>query len=54
MNTKLYTITDTNGRPSSFFITAGQISDYTGADALLDDLPEAHWILADWRRAFRS
>ncbi len=31
----------------SFFITAGQISDYTGAAALLDDLPKAQWMLAD-------
>lgn len=34
-------------RPLSFFITAGQISDYTGAAALLDDLPKAQWMLAD-------
>jgi hypothetical protein len=32
---------DANGRPLSFFITAGQISDYTGAAALLDDLSKA-------------
>ncbi|GEM_PF-620703 len=31
----------------SIFITAGQISDYTGAAALLDDLPKAQWMLAD-------
>ena len=31
----------------SFFITAGQVSDYTGAAALLDDLPKAKWMLAD-------
>lgn len=47
MNTKLHAVTDANGRPLSFFITAGQISDYTGAAALLDDLPKAQWILAD-------
>jgi transposase len=47
MNTKLHAITDANGRPLSFFITAGQISDYTGAAALLDDLPKAQWMLAD-------
>lgn len=28
-----------NGRPFSFFMTAGQISDYIGAAALLDDCP---------------
>ena len=47
MNAKLHAITDANGRPLSFFITAGQISDYTGAAALLDDLPKAQWMLAD-------
>ncbi|NOW49010.1 transposase [Novosphingobium sp. SG751A] len=47
MNTKLHAVTDANGRPLSFFITAGQISDYTGAAALLDELPKAQWMLAD-------
>ncbi len=47
MNTKLHAITDANGPPLSFFITAGQISDYTGAAALLDDLPKAKRMLAD-------
>jgi len=26
-------------------MTAGQVSDYTGAAALLDDLPKAQWML---------
>lgn len=47
MNTKLHALTDASGRPISFFITAGQGSDYTGAAALLDDLPKAKWLLAD-------
>ena len=47
MNTKLHAVTDANGLPLSFFITAGQVSDYTGAAALLDDLPKAEWMLAD-------
>ena len=47
MNTKLHAITDQNGRPLSFFMTAGQVSDYTGASALLDSLPMAQWMLAD-------
>lgn len=47
MNTKLRAVTDAHGRPLSFFITAGQISDYTGAATLLDDLPKAQWMLAD-------
>ena len=28
-------------------MTAGQISDYTGASALLDSLPMPQWLLAD-------
>ncbi|WP_239175945.1 IS5 family transposase, partial [Citrobacter youngae] len=40
-------VTDASGRPISFFITAGQVSDYTGAAALLDELPKAKWLLAD-------
>lgn len=47
MNTKLHAVTDTNGRPISFFMTAGQVSDYIGAAALLDELPKAKWLLAD-------
>jgi hypothetical protein len=34
MNTKLHAISDADGRPLSFFMTAGQVSDYTGAAAL--------------------
>lgn len=44
MNTKLHAITDANDRPLSFFMTAGQISDYTAAAALLDELPKAKWL----------
>jgi transposase len=47
MNTKLHAVTDTSGRPIRFFITAGQVSDYTGAAALLSSLPDAEWLLAD-------
>ncbi|AQS90573.1 transposase [Gluconobacter albidus] len=47
MNTRLHAVADQNGRPLSFFMTAGQISDYTGASALLDSLPMAQWMLAD-------
>ncbi|MBL7238163.1 MAG: IS5 family transposase, partial [Komagataeibacter hansenii] len=47
MNTRLHAVTDHNGRPLSFFMTAGQVSDYTGASALLDSLPMAQWMLAD-------
>lgn len=45
LNTKLYAVTDANGRPLSFFMTAGQVSDYIGAAALLDELPKAEWLL---------
>ena len=47
MNTKLHAVSDADGRPLSFFMTAGQVSDYTGAAALLDDLPKAQWLLGD-------
>ena len=47
MNTKLHAVTDARGRPISFFMTAGQVSDYTGAAALLDGLPKADWLLGD-------
>ncbi len=56
MNTKLHAVTDADGRPLSFSMTAGQVSDYTGAAALVDDLPKAQWMLcdrgydADWYR----
>ncbi len=36
-----------NGRPISLFMTAGQISDYIGAAALLDSLPRAQRLLGD-------
>lgn len=36
-----------NGRPIRFFMTAGQVGDYTGAVALLDSLPKAQWMLTD-------
>ena len=39
MNTKLHAVTDADGRPIRFFMTAGQVSDYTGAAALLSSLP---------------
>ena len=47
MNTKLHAVTDAKGRPIRFFMSAGQVSDYTGAAALLGSLPEADWLLAD-------
>jgi hypothetical protein len=60
MNTKLHAVAYANGRPVSFSMTASQVSDYTGAAALLDDLPKAQWLLgdrgcdADWFREFST
>lgn len=47
MNTKLHAVTYARGRPLKFFMTAGQVSDYTNAAALLNSLPRADWLLAD-------
>ncbi len=47
MNTKLHAVSDAVGRPIRLFMTAGQVSDYTGAAALLSSLPKADWLLAD-------
>ena len=47
MNTKLHAVTDTIGRHIRFFMTAGQVSDYTGARALVSSLPAADWLLGD-------
>jgi len=56
MNTKLHAICDSKGRPINFFVSAGQVSDYIGAWALLSRLPNVKWLLedrgydADWFR----
>ena len=47
MNAKLHAVTDAKGRPIRFFMSAGQVSDYTGAAALLDSLLQADWFMAD-------
>jgi transposase len=59
MNTKPHAVTDTEGRPLRFFMTAGPSfgdtgiacrttgSDYTGAAALLGSLPKVDWLLAN-------
>ena len=47
LNTKLHAVTDAKGRPLKFFMTAGQVSDYTGAAALLGSLPAAERLIAD-------
>jgi hypothetical protein len=43
----LHAVSHADGRPMSFLMTAGQISDYAGAAALIDDLPEAQWLFGD-------
>lgn len=47
MNTKLHAICDSQGRPLNLFVTAGQVSDYIGARALLSSLPDVEWLLGD-------
>ena len=47
MNTKLPAVADTIGRPIRFFMTAGQVSDYIGASALVSSLPTADCLLGD-------
>jgi transposase len=47
MNTKLHAVTDADGHPIRFFMTAGEVTDYTGAAVLLHSLPKAEWLLAD-------
>ncbi len=47
MNTKLHAVTDAKGRPIQVFMSAGQVSDDTGAAALLSSLPKADWFLGD-------
>ncbi|MEJ8562177.1 hypothetical protein QTO30_13705 [Yoonia sp. GPGPB17] len=47
MNTKPRVVTETDSRPVCFFITTGQISDYTDAMVLLTGVSDAQWPVAD-------
>lgn len=47
MNSKLHAVGDGAGRPIRLHLTAGQRSDFKGADALLPDLPPAKVLIAD-------
>ena len=47
MNTKLHAVCDSQGRPLNLFATAGQVSNYIGARALLSSLPKVDWLLGD-------
>lgn len=40
-------VCDQDGRLVALHLTAGQVSDYKGAQALLDELPKARALLAD-------
>lgn len=54
MNTKLHAVCDRQGRPTNFFVSTGQVSDYIGPRAVLSSLPNVNWLLgnrgydADW------
>ncbi len=56
LNTNLHAVTDAKGRPLKLFMTAAQVSDYTGATALPGSLLAAEWMIAvrgydaDWFR----
>jgi len=47
MKTKLHAICNSQGRPLNLFVTAGQVSDYIGARALVSSLPTVEWQLGD-------
>lgn len=47
LNTKLQAISEAKERSLKFFKTAGEVSDHTGAAALLGRMPKADWLLAD-------
>jgi hypothetical protein len=47
LNSKSHAVTDAVGRPIQLFLTAGNVSDYIGARALLPSLTAADLMLAD-------
>jgi len=47
LNSKLHAVCDQDGKPVALHLTAGQVSDYKGAEALIDHLPKAKVLLAD-------
>jgi len=47
MNSKLHAVGDGAGRPIRLHLTAGQRSDFKGADVLLPGLPPAKVLIAD-------
>ena len=47
MNTKLHAVCDSQGRPLNLLVTAGQVSDYIDARAILSSLPNVDWRLGE-------
>ena len=47
MNPKLHVICDSQGRPLNLLMTAGEVSDYIGARALLRNFPNVEWLVGD-------
>ena len=47
MNSKLHAVCESQGRLISFFVSAGQVSDFIEARALLNCLPKVEWLLED-------
>ena len=47
LNSKLHAVCDGDGKPITLLLTAGQVSDYCGADTVLEALPEADVLIAD-------
>ncbi|MYF36508.1 MAG: transposase [Synechococcus sp. SB0678_bin_12] len=47
MTSKLHVVCNTQGRPVRLHLSQGQCSDFTGADPLLRDLPDATTLMGD-------
>ena len=47
LNSKLHAVCDGDGKPIVLLLTAGQVSDYFGADTVLPTLPDAGTLIAD-------
>lgn len=45
LNTKLYALCNGDGKPLTFVLTEGQVSDHKGAKMLLGSLPQAQHLL---------
>ena len=46
-STKIHATCDALGNPTGFHLTAGQAHDLVGADALMDEMTKADFVLAD-------